>query len=81
MSLPHAAMEEVDEVLSEAMERARKQGALGWELRVALAAAKAHASLEKKREAREMLARVCSRFTEGFETHDVKAAAQLLRSV
>ena len=81
MSLPHAGMEEVDEVLSEAMERARKQGALGWELRVALAAAKAHASLEKKREARELLVRVCSRFTEGFETHDLKAAAQVLRSV
>jgi predicted ATPase/DNA-binding winged helix-turn-helix (wHTH) protein len=81
MSLPHVGMEEVDGVLSEAVDCARKQGALGWELRVSLTVAQARASQGKKSEAREMLERVYSRFTEGFDTQDLKAAAQAIRSL
>ena len=81
MSLPHVAMEKVDEVLSEAVDCARKQGALGWELRVALTLAQARAAQGRKSEGREMLERVYARFTEGFDTHDLMAAARALRSM
>jgi predicted ATPase len=81
MSLPHVEKEEVESVLSQAVDLARKQRALGWELRAALAVAHARASQGKKREAREMLQLVYSRFTEGFDTNDLKAAAQALRSM
>jgi tetratricopeptide (TPR) repeat protein len=81
MSLPHCEKEEVDNVLSEAVDLARRHGALGWELRVALTAAQAHASRGKNKEAMGTLEPVYSRFTEGFETHDLKTAAQALRSM
>jgi predicted ATPase len=81
MNLPHVGKEEVDDVLSQAADYARKQGALGWELRVALTVAQARASQGKKSEAREMLERVYSRFTEGFDTQDLKVAAQAIRSL
>ncbi|HSD39564.1 MAG TPA: winged helix-turn-helix domain-containing protein [Rhodocyclaceae bacterium] len=81
MSLPEVAPEEVEAALSEAENCARKQGALIWELRVALTVARVHASQGKKKEAREALERVYSRFTEGFDTSDLRAAAQALRSM
>lgn len=81
MSLPHVEKDEVENVLSEAADLARRQCALGWELRVALTVAQVQASQRKKGEAREILERVYARFTEGFETHDLKAAAQALRSM
>jgi predicted ATPase/DNA-binding winged helix-turn-helix (wHTH) protein len=80
LSLPHVGMAAVEQVLSEALDRARKQGALAWELRIALTVAKARASQGRGKEAREMLEHVYSRFTEGFETNDLKAAAQALRA-
>jgi predicted ATPase/DNA-binding winged helix-turn-helix (wHTH) protein len=81
MSIPRVGMEEVEQVLSEAVDRARKQGALGWELRLALSMAKARASGGRNKEAREMLEHVYSRFTEGFDTNDLRAAAQALHSM
>jgi len=81
MSIPRIGMEEVEEVLSEAVERARKQGALSWELRISLTAAKARASQGRNQEAREMLEHVYSRFTEGFDTNDLRAAAQALHAL
>ena len=81
MSLPHCEKEAVEHVLSEAVDLSRRQCALGWELRVALTVAQAQASQPKKGEAREMLELVYSRFTEGFDNSDLKAAAQTLRSM
>jgi len=78
MSIPSAALEQVEEMLSEAVDRARKQGALSWELRISLTLAKARVSQGRNREARELLEHVYSRFTEGFDTNDLKAAAQAL---
>jgi tetratricopeptide (TPR) repeat protein len=81
LSLPHVEKDEVEHVLSEAADLARRQCALGWELRVALTVAQVQASQRKKSEARDMLERVYSRFTEGFDSNDLKAAAQALRSM
>lgn len=81
MSFPRVGMEEVEEVLSEAVDRARKQGALGWELRATLTVVKARASQGRNKEAKEMLEHVYSRFTEGFDTNELRAAAQALRAM
>ena len=81
ISLPNVRQREVESTLLEALDLARKQGALGWELGVALTIAQVHASRGKEKEARELLESVYARFTEGFDTKDLKAAARVLRSV
>ena len=81
MSLPDVEQREVEATLSEAENRARKQGALTWELRIARAVARVRASQGKNKEARETLEHVYSRYSEGFDTHDLKAAAQAIRSM
>ena len=81
MSLPIAGKNEVERMLAEATEHASTQNALAWELRLALTVAHVRASQGKKNEARETLERVYFRFTEGFDTNDLKAAAQAIRSM
>jgi predicted ATPase len=65
----------------DAIELARTQGALLWELRGASQLARLR--LEKKRpeDARQILAPVYGRFAEGFETPDLRAAKTLLDSL
>jgi predicted ATPase len=58
--------------------RAREQGALFWELRVALSLARLGVTQGRLNEARRMLAPVYDRFTEGFATTDLRAAKALL---
>lgn len=81
MSLPGVAPAEAAAALLQAEDSARRQGALLWELRVARTVAQVQASQGKKKEARETLERVYSRFTEGFDTNDLKAAAETIRSL
>ncbi len=61
-----------------ALDWARRQGALSWELRCAMSLARLLRNLARSNEARELLAPVYDRFTEGFETADLKAAKALL---
>ena len=65
----------------EALIVARTQGALFWELRAATCLARLHAGLNNSKEARKVLVRSFSRFTEGFETPDMRAAQELLDSL
>lgn len=81
MSLPDVEPGAVEAALSEAERCAREQGALTWELRVARTVAHVRASQGKGKDARETLERVYSRFTEGFDTCDLRAAAEALRSI
>jgi predicted ATPase len=60
---------------------ARRQGALSWELRVVTSLARMWRNQGRSQEARELLARVYDRFTEGFETADLKAAKTLLNNL
>jgi predicted ATPase len=62
----------------QALHRARRQGALSWELRAATSLARLWRDQDRTKAAREILAPVYDRFTEGFETTDVKAAKCLL---
>jgi predicted ATPase len=57
---------------------ARRQGALSWELRCATSLARSQRDRGRHREARELLASVYGRFTEGFGTADLQTAKRLL---
>jgi predicted ATPase len=57
---------------------ARRQGALSWELRAATSLARLWRDQNRSTEAIALLAPVYDRFTEGFETDDLKAAKALI---
>jgi len=62
----------------QALDWARSQGAFSWELRAATSLARMWRNQGRAKEARELLAPVYDRFTEGFETADLKHAKALL---
>jgi class 3 adenylate cyclase/tetratricopeptide (TPR) repeat protein/ABC-type transport system involved in cytochrome c biogenesis ATPase subunit len=64
-----------------ALEVSRSQDAKGWELRTAMSLARLWKSQDKRREAYEMLAPVYNWFTEGYDTHDLETARELLHSL
>jgi predicted ATPase len=57
---------------------ARKQQAKSWELRAAMSMARLWRDQGERDEARDLLAPVYGRFTEGFDTRDLKEAKTLL---
>jgi predicted ATPase len=67
-----------EECYEQAGELAREQGALLWELRVALSLARLRVIQSRQTDARQILAPVYDRFTEGFGTADLRAARALL---
>jgi len=72
---------EAEQSFSAALCLARQQGALALELRAALSLARLHAANGRHAEARETLAPILDRFTEGFDTADLMAAEHLLATV
>jgi predicted ATPase/DNA-binding winged helix-turn-helix (wHTH) protein len=70
-----------EDCFTQAAEMAREQGALCWELRVALSVARLRVSQGRHHEARAALASVYDRFTEGFATADMQAARTLLEGL
>jgi hypothetical protein len=73
--------EAVEYVFRQALDWARRQGALSWELRVATSLASLLRDTDRLGEARDLLAPIYERFTEGFGTADLQAAKQLLDDV
>ena len=69
---------EAERCFRRATEIAAKRGALSFELRAATSLARLLADGGRRDEARAILAPVFARFTEGFETHDLKHARALL---
>jgi predicted ATPase/DNA-binding winged helix-turn-helix (wHTH) protein len=67
-----------EDCLEQAATMAREQGALTWELRVAVSHARLRVSQHRRDEAREILGPVYDKFTEGFETTDMRAARSML---
>ena len=67
--------------LSEALAVACAQSALAWELRSTMALARLLRGGGKRDEARRTLVLVYDRFTEGFETADLKQASALLEEL
>ncbi len=70
-----------EDCFDHAAQMAREQGALFWELRVALSLARLRVSQGRHHEARAPLASVYDRFTEGFATADMQAARTLLEEL
>lgn len=62
----------------QSLDWARAQGALSWELRSATSLARLLRRQGRPEEARQVLAPVYGRFTEGFETADLRQARALL---
>lgn len=72
---------EAEACYSRAIEAAREQKAKSWELRAATSLARLWQDQGRRREARDILAPIYNWFTEGFDTHDLVAARQLLASL
>jgi predicted ATPase/DNA-binding winged helix-turn-helix (wHTH) protein len=64
--------------LRQALDWARRQGALSWELRIATSLARLCQGRHVGDSVRDLLGSVYGRFTEGFETADLRAAKTLL---
>jgi predicted ATPase/DNA-binding winged helix-turn-helix (wHTH) protein len=62
----------------QALDWARRQGALSWELRAATSLARLLSDQDRSADATALLQPVYDRFTEGFATADLKAAKALL---
>ncbi len=76
---PH--WEEAERCFRGAIETARRQGAKSWELRAATGLARMLARRGRRDEGRTLLAEIYNWFTEGFDTADLKDAAELLREL
>jgi predicted ATPase len=79
------SMPSTDEALAEAtitraLAEARRQGALAWELRAAMTLVRLRLKQGRAQESRELLSSLYARFTEGFETRDLKAASEVLQA-
>ena len=72
------AESEVEACYKKAVAVARAQEAKSFELRAAMSLGRLWQSQGKNKEAKEMLDKVYSWFTEGFETKDLREAKQLL---
>jgi predicted ATPase len=70
-----------EDCFDQAAEMARAQDALFWELRIALSVARLRVTQGRPNLARQILAPVYDRFTEGFATADMRAAKTLLDSL
>ncbi len=60
---------------------ARRMGAKAWELRATISLARLLAQRRHRDEARTMLADIYNRFTEGFDTVDLREAKALLEEL
>jgi predicted ATPase len=73
-----AAASRAEEHFSQSLDLARQQEALSWELRTATSLSRLRRDQNRSREARELLAPIYAKFTEGFGTADLETAKRLL---
>jgi predicted ATPase len=76
--LPHANPAKAEDSFRTALAIAREQGTLGYELRAAVSLARLRRHHGRHAEAGDLLRPVYGRFTEGFDTPDLKEAKALL---
>jgi predicted ATPase/DNA-binding winged helix-turn-helix (wHTH) protein len=72
---------DAENYFSQALERARAQGALSWQLRAAMSLARLYQLRGMPAPARAVLEPVLAAFTEGLDSRDVTSAAELLRTL
>ena len=73
-----AALDNAEALYLQAIDQARRQDALSWELRASTDLAQLYEDQGRAGAARSTVAPVYARFTQGFETADLKAARTLL---
>ncbi len=73
-----ASVPEAEELFAQSLATARKQGALSWELRTAVSLARLSLEAGKREHASLLLVPVVGKFSEGFNTPDLKQAMQLV---
>jgi len=71
-------LQRAESILHRSLDCARRQSALGWELRSAITLARVYAAQGRHEEAGSMLGAVYSRFSGGFDSVDLRTAWQLL---
>ena len=77
---PGAAIE-AERLFREALDYARRQGALSWELRCATSLARLWRAHPRRDEGTGLLASIYERFTEGLDTADLRTAKALLHDL
>jgi predicted ATPase len=75
------AIEMAEDHFMKAIECARRQEALSWELRAATSLAGLWRARGKTGDAEQLLSSVYDRFTEGFETRDLRTAYALIKEL
>jgi predicted ATPase len=76
-----AVEQAAEDLFRQALDGARRQGALSWELRAATSLARLLRDRDRIGEARDLLAPIYERFTEGFDTVDLQAGKKLLNEL
>jgi predicted ATPase len=77
----HESFAIAEDCFHKALEVAGRQDALLWELRAAISLARLRMRQSRNDDARQILAPIYDRFTEGFETADQRAAKGMLDSL
>ena len=67
-----------DDLFRCSLDWARRQGALSWELRAAISLARSQLPGKRVLDARKHLSEVYQRFSEGFDTADLREARALI---
>jgi class 3 adenylate cyclase/predicted ATPase len=80
-AMGHEVTAEVESSIRKGIAIAESQGALSLALRASLSLARLLNSRGDRSQARDLLAAVHARFTEGFATHDLKCAEALLDTI
>jgi predicted ATPase/DNA-binding winged helix-turn-helix (wHTH) protein len=78
VALSEPDAEVAEEALVQSLELARSQYALAWELRSAMSLARLWAAQSRVADALDLLVAVSQRFTEGFDTPDLREATRLI---
>ncbi|HYZ42623.1 MAG TPA: hypothetical protein VE687_18650, partial [Stellaceae bacterium] len=76
-----AAAAEAEDHFRQALDWARRQGALSWELRAATSLARLLRDQHRSAASRALLEPAYNRFTEGFETADLRQLRRSMRFV
>ncbi len=77
----HRSISAAEQCFGDALELARRQGALFWELRSALSLARLRIGQERRGDARAVLAPAYEKFAEGFEIADLRKAGAMLEQL
>jgi hypothetical protein len=77
----HRSISAAEQCFGEALELARRQGALFWELRCALSLARLRIGQDRPGDARAVLAPAYEKFAEGFKIADLRHAGAMLEQL